>query len=181
MFPVAVTCGNTFILKPSEKDPGDSDLLLSCIVYQVLEHFLSWHHDFHNPSKRIRSFSLHLDMLKHYSDVVLMAYDFACIFMWSIWDWGLWDIPEVPILHCRNSVLDAWYWCCQAIYLFGFVDLELLFLYNLLLWLKSSMHTVSKKTINNLWFIFFWWKVSIISQTFFFLLSNVGFPKLLVY
>ncbi|CAK9180665.1 unnamed protein product [Ilex paraguariensis] len=23
MFPVAVTCGNTFILKPSEKDPGD--------------------------------------------------------------------------------------------------------------------------------------------------------------
>lgn len=24
MFPVAVTCGNTFILKPSEKDPGNS-------------------------------------------------------------------------------------------------------------------------------------------------------------
>lgn len=23
MFPIAVTCGNTFILKPSEKDPGD--------------------------------------------------------------------------------------------------------------------------------------------------------------
>lgn len=22
MFPVAVTCGNTFVLKPSEKDPG---------------------------------------------------------------------------------------------------------------------------------------------------------------
>ncbi|XP_058760546.1 methylmalonate-semialdehyde dehydrogenase [acylating], mitochondrial-like isoform X1 [Vicia villosa] len=27
MFPVAVTCGNTFILKPSEKDPGASMLL----------------------------------------------------------------------------------------------------------------------------------------------------------
>ncbi|KAH7351983.1 hypothetical protein KP509_19G023700 [Ceratopteris richardii] len=27
MFPVAVTCGNTFILKPSEKDPGASILL----------------------------------------------------------------------------------------------------------------------------------------------------------
>lgn len=24
MFPVAVTCGNTFILKPSEKDPGNA-------------------------------------------------------------------------------------------------------------------------------------------------------------
>jgi hypothetical protein len=23
MFPLAVTCGNTFVLKPSEKDPGD--------------------------------------------------------------------------------------------------------------------------------------------------------------
>lgn len=23
MFPIAVTCGNTFVLKPSEKDPGD--------------------------------------------------------------------------------------------------------------------------------------------------------------
>jgi hypothetical protein len=22
MFPIAVTCGNTFVLKPSEKDPG---------------------------------------------------------------------------------------------------------------------------------------------------------------
>lgn len=27
MFPLAVTCGNTFVLKPSEKDPGDYDLL----------------------------------------------------------------------------------------------------------------------------------------------------------
>jgi hypothetical protein len=39
MFPVAVTCGNTFVLKPSEKDPGDSVLLLSYVVYQVLEHY----------------------------------------------------------------------------------------------------------------------------------------------
>jgi hypothetical protein len=39
MFPVAVTCGNTFVLKPSEKDPGDSDFLLSCVVYQILEHY----------------------------------------------------------------------------------------------------------------------------------------------
>ncbi|KAL4559772.1 hypothetical protein LXL04_031918 [Taraxacum kok-saghyz] len=27
MFPVAVTCGNTFVLKPSEKDPGASMML----------------------------------------------------------------------------------------------------------------------------------------------------------
>ncbi|CAA7034555.1 unnamed protein product [Microthlaspi erraticum] len=27
MFPVAVTCGNTFVLKPSEKDPGASVML----------------------------------------------------------------------------------------------------------------------------------------------------------
>ncbi|CAA2988325.1 methylmalonate-semialdehyde dehydrogenase [acylating], mitochondrial [Olea europaea subsp. europaea] len=32
MFPVAVTCGNTFVLKPSEKDPGDY-FLLSILVY----------------------------------------------------------------------------------------------------------------------------------------------------
>jgi hypothetical protein len=31
MFPVAVTCGNTFILKPSEKDPGDCFLLISVV------------------------------------------------------------------------------------------------------------------------------------------------------
>ena len=36
MFPVAVTCGNTFVLKPSEKDPGYSDLLLCCVVPQSL-------------------------------------------------------------------------------------------------------------------------------------------------
>jgi hypothetical protein len=36
MFPVAVTCGNTFVLKPSEKDPGNSDLLLCSVVYQSL-------------------------------------------------------------------------------------------------------------------------------------------------
>jgi acyl-CoA reductase-like NAD-dependent aldehyde dehydrogenase len=27
MFPVAVTCGNTFVLKPSEKDPGENLLV----------------------------------------------------------------------------------------------------------------------------------------------------------
>lgn len=37
MFPVAVTCGNTFILKPSEKDPGNSDLLLGSAT---IEHYL---------------------------------------------------------------------------------------------------------------------------------------------
>lgn len=26
MFPVAVTCGNTFVLKPSEKDPGELEV-----------------------------------------------------------------------------------------------------------------------------------------------------------
>jgi hypothetical protein len=31
MFPVAVTCGNTFILKPSEKDPGN--FFLIAVVY----------------------------------------------------------------------------------------------------------------------------------------------------
>lgn len=28
MFPIAVTCGNTFVLKPSEKDPGDHCFLI---------------------------------------------------------------------------------------------------------------------------------------------------------
>jgi len=27
MFPIAVTCGNTFVLKPSEKDPGAAMML----------------------------------------------------------------------------------------------------------------------------------------------------------
>lgn len=27
MFPIAVTCGNTFILKPSEMNPGDCEIL----------------------------------------------------------------------------------------------------------------------------------------------------------
>lgn len=37
MFPIAVACGNTFILKPSEKDPGDCDLNF---VYLILELYL---------------------------------------------------------------------------------------------------------------------------------------------
>lgn len=28
MFPIAVTCGNTFVLKPSEKDPGNHCFLI---------------------------------------------------------------------------------------------------------------------------------------------------------
>lgn len=35
MFPVAVTCGNTFVLKPSEKDPGKYDIL-KFLVYNIL-------------------------------------------------------------------------------------------------------------------------------------------------
>lgn len=31
MFPVAVTCGNTFILKPSEKDPGNFFTYCGCL------------------------------------------------------------------------------------------------------------------------------------------------------
>ena len=27
MFPLAITCGNTFVLKPSERDPGASMIL----------------------------------------------------------------------------------------------------------------------------------------------------------
>lgn len=34
MFPMAVTCGNTFILKPSEKDPGNVFYLL-CNVLSI--------------------------------------------------------------------------------------------------------------------------------------------------
>jgi acyl-CoA reductase-like NAD-dependent aldehyde dehydrogenase len=37
MFPVAVTCGNTFILKPSEKDPGKDYLVhILCIIFGAL-------------------------------------------------------------------------------------------------------------------------------------------------
>lgn len=38
MFPIAVTCGNTFVLKPSEKDPGDYRLRIHVILYKFLEH-----------------------------------------------------------------------------------------------------------------------------------------------
>ena len=34
MFPIAVTCGNTFVLKPSEKDPGD------LLYHQTLSNFI---------------------------------------------------------------------------------------------------------------------------------------------
>jgi len=37
MFPLAVTCGNTFILKPSEKDPGDCQILPSIVIYEIIE------------------------------------------------------------------------------------------------------------------------------------------------
>lgn len=37
MFPIAVTCGNTFILKPSEKDPGDFQILCSIAIYGTVE------------------------------------------------------------------------------------------------------------------------------------------------
>jgi hypothetical protein len=37
MFPIAVTCGNTFILKPSEKDPGDFQILCSFAIYRIVE------------------------------------------------------------------------------------------------------------------------------------------------
>lgn len=37
MFPIAVTCGNTFILKPSEKDPGDFQFLCSIAIYGIVE------------------------------------------------------------------------------------------------------------------------------------------------
>lgn len=78
MFPVAVTCGNTFILKPSEKDPGNSDLLLGSVA---IEHYLL--HDtmnyiiLENNSK----FSSPLDLCKRtYSVVlVLIAHEPACI------------------------------------------------------------------------------------------------------
>ncbi|XP_028082017.1 methylmalonate-semialdehyde dehydrogenase [acylating], mitochondrial-like, partial [Camellia sinensis] len=36
MFPIAVTCGNTFILKPSEKNPGDCHLLLALVVMNLI-------------------------------------------------------------------------------------------------------------------------------------------------
>nr|XP_034918486.1 methylmalonate-semialdehyde dehydrogenase [acylating], mitochondrial-like [Populus alba] len=37
MFPVAITCGNTFILKPSEKDPGKDYLVyILCIIFGAL-------------------------------------------------------------------------------------------------------------------------------------------------
>lgn len=32
MFPIAVTCGNTFVLKPCEKNPGNSFSIGSCII-----------------------------------------------------------------------------------------------------------------------------------------------------
>lgn len=35
-FPVAITCGNTFILKPSEKNPGDYRNITVSIVSYVL-------------------------------------------------------------------------------------------------------------------------------------------------
>ena len=39
MFPMAVTCGNTFVLKPSEKDPGDVGFLSITLYYFLnLEH-----------------------------------------------------------------------------------------------------------------------------------------------
>lgn len=40
MFPVAVTCGNTFILKPSEKDPGDCQILPSIVICEIIEFLL---------------------------------------------------------------------------------------------------------------------------------------------
>ncbi|RVW58369.1 Methylmalonate-semialdehyde dehydrogenase [acylating], mitochondrial [Vitis vinifera] len=41
MFPIAVTCGNTFILKPSEKDPGDCDLLPHIVIYALDNYLIS--------------------------------------------------------------------------------------------------------------------------------------------
>ncbi|XVE49444.1 hypothetical protein DITRI_Ditri01bG0083000 [Diplodiscus trichospermus] len=38
MFPVAVTCGNTFVLKPSEKDPGASRMLAELAMEAGLPH-----------------------------------------------------------------------------------------------------------------------------------------------
>ncbi|EOX98632.1 hypothetical protein QUC31_015067 [Theobroma cacao] len=38
MFPIAVTCGNTFILKPSEKDPGASIILAELAMEAGLPH-----------------------------------------------------------------------------------------------------------------------------------------------
>ncbi|XVF44886.1 hypothetical protein PTKIN_Ptkin02bG0159300 [Pterospermum kingtungense] len=38
MFPVAVTCGNTFVLKPSEKDPGASIMLAELAMEAGLPH-----------------------------------------------------------------------------------------------------------------------------------------------
>lgn len=35
MFAIAVTCGNTFVLKPSEKDPGDS--LVNSVLLKITE------------------------------------------------------------------------------------------------------------------------------------------------
>lgn len=32
MFPVAVTCGNTYVLKPSEKDPGETYLSVGITI-----------------------------------------------------------------------------------------------------------------------------------------------------
>jgi hypothetical protein len=45
MFPIAVTCGNTFVLKPCEKNPGDFtiDLFMYSLLLSAIEFFfLRW-------------------------------------------------------------------------------------------------------------------------------------------
>lgn len=52
MFPIAVTCGNTFVLKPSEKDPGDlcflAILQMSLIRTLFIYFFILFHFNLKN-------------------------------------------------------------------------------------------------------------------------------------
>ncbi|KAK6941044.1 PRONE domain [Dillenia turbinata] len=55
MFPVAVTCGNTFVLKPSEKDPGAAMMLAELAMEAGLPNgFLNVVHGTHSMRKLLR-------------------------------------------------------------------------------------------------------------------------------